>query len=163
MKIMLLLALALPMTAAAKSNRICYSAQTVKNVPCRDLAKKNFDRKNLESADWAGNDLSHSSFVGANLRHATLFETTLTRANFKNADMYGAALYGATFYHTNLDGADLSGADFNAADLRYAIITDRTRLNGSSYSLKTTKLPLAWGEFANTEANRRGMLPIREK
>ncbi|GLY16696.1 hypothetical protein Kisp01_37110 [Kineosporia sp. NBRC 101677] len=58
--------------------------------------------------------LKRCSFVGADLRHATLEGARLILCDLRDADLRGASLRGTAF-----SGCDLRGADLRGADLRH--------------------------------------------
>lgn len=58
--------------------------------------------------------LNRCTFVGADLRLATLDKWHFTRCDFRGANLRGASLRGAWF-----TGCDLTGADLRDTDLRY--------------------------------------------
>lgn len=56
------------------------------------------------------------TFVGADLRHATLDRCCFLLCDLRGADLRGAALRGARFSACDLSGADLRGADLYDAE-----------------------------------------------
>ena len=59
--------------------------------------------------------IDRCSFVGADMRQATLDGAHFKFCDLRDADLRGASLRGVTFC-----GCDLRGADLRAVDLRYA-------------------------------------------
>ena len=117
------------------------SSATITNVVSRyanlsesklpdSLANNNFDLAKLTNINFAGKDLSGSSFNRVELDGSDMQDTNLSDAEFvqvdftkiKNKSLAGANLSGSSFAHSNLSGINLSGAilvgtNFNAANL----------------------------------------------
>jgi uncharacterized protein YjbI with pentapeptide repeats len=79
----------------------------------------NYGKSQIDNANFAGEDLSGSVLVEAEMRNA----------NFEGANLHNAMLSKGNFLGANFRGADLSGAMVDqviwvGADLRDAILTD---------------------------------------
>src|SRR5262249_43154098 len=74
------------------------------------IRTRNCDRRNFESADLHGRDLSNVSLRSADLQHAELTGTVLSNAHAEAANFQSANLTGAI-----LRGAHLEGANFESA------------------------------------------------
>jgi hypothetical protein len=93
---------------------------------------------NQNEQDFSGQDLSHTSFAGAQGRHsrfhgADLHGAILTQAAFPEADFSGADLSDVL-----MDKVDFSGADFTGALLRGVIASGASfrgaTVNGADFS-----------------------------
>jgi uncharacterized protein YjbI with pentapeptide repeats len=77
------------------------------------LRQANFQGADLRGVSFFGANLDQANLEGANLAGATLDMALMTRVNLKNA-----ILTGAYAYLTNFKGADVTGADFTDVVLR---------------------------------------------
>ncbi|MGW5782112.1 pentapeptide repeat-containing protein [Streptomyces sp. NPDC003863] len=73
---------------------------------------EDFTDQNLASTRTSQLRFTHCSFIGADLRHATL-----DGSSFKFCDFTGADLRGASLREVSLAGCDLRGADLRDTDL----------------------------------------------
>jgi uncharacterized protein YjbI with pentapeptide repeats len=86
------------------------------NLP-DSLANNNFDYAKLMNINFAGKDLSKSSFQqakldGSDMRNTNLSDAAFVQVDFtkiKNKSIAGADLSSASLAHSNLSGVDLSG------------------------------------------------------
>ncbi|MGW3338627.1 pentapeptide repeat-containing protein [Streptomyces sp. NPDC001009] len=74
--------------------------------------REDFTGQNLASTHTSRLRFTHCSFIGADLRHATL-----EGCWFKFCDLSGADLRGASLREVSLAGCDLRGADLRDTDL----------------------------------------------
>lgn len=77
------------------------------------LRQTNFQGADLRGVSFFGANLDGANLVGANLTGATLDTALMTHTNLKDA-----ILTGAYAYLTNFNGADITGADFSDVGLR---------------------------------------------
>ncbi|WP_247215156.1 pentapeptide repeat-containing protein [Synechococcus sp. C9] len=77
------------------------------------LRQANFQGADLRGVSFFGANLDGANLAGANLAGATLDTALMTRTNLQNA-----ILTGAYAYLTNFKGADITGADFTDVGLR---------------------------------------------
>jgi|GEM_PF-2468090 uncharacterized protein YjbI with pentapeptide repeats len=87
------------------------------------LPNSNFNGATFRRPGFSNTDLSHSTFVKAQLGSADFDGATLNNADFSHANLVGANFYNAklgtiSFRHANLGGAKLWKATFDWMDLR---------------------------------------------
>jgi len=93
----------------------------------------NFYKKDLQKADFKGQNLGLANMRGANLEEADLSganlkEADLREANLKGADLSGANMDGTFLRDANLRGADLSSATHLCSlDIESAYIDKKTK------------------------------------
>jgi uncharacterized protein YjbI with pentapeptide repeats len=80
------------------------------------------DARRLHDADFTGSHLKGSSFIGADLRRASLYCVNLSQCDFRRARMDRADLRGA-----KLAGANLAGAILDEADMRAGVLCGTNR------------------------------------
>ncbi|MGB8700055.1 MAG: pentapeptide repeat-containing protein [Thermosynechococcaceae cyanobacterium] len=102
-----------------------YNNQNLENTDFagQDLTDSSFTQSNLKNANFQGSDLhgislfsanlEDANLEGANLTLATLDSARLIRANLAHANLEGAFAFNARF-----QGANIEGADFTDVDLR---------------------------------------------
>jgi hypothetical protein len=101
----------------------------------RKVADSNYAKKDLQKADFKGQNLAF-----ANMRGADLQEADLSEANLKEADLREADLRGANLHKANMDGTFLRDANLRGADLSSATHLCCVDIE-SSYIDKDTKFP----------------------
>jgi uncharacterized protein YjbI with pentapeptide repeats len=89
----------------------------------QDLTDSSFTKANLRGADLSHTKLQGVSFFGANLEDANLESAdlrnaTLDSARFVKANLTNAVLEGAFAFNTKFNGATIDGADFTDVLLR---------------------------------------------
>ncbi|MBL8053878.1 MAG: pentapeptide repeat-containing protein, partial [Nitrospira sp.] len=99
-------------------------------APKSSFRQGQFNRTNLEGANFVGADLRESNFSHANLTQANLQDTNLQDAMLNSANLTGA----------RLDSADLRRANFKGATLSSVIGLTQAQLNGACVD-DQTKLP----------------------
>ncbi len=92
----------------------------------QDLTDSSFDHANLRKSDFSNSNvrgvrffsanLSRANFTDADLRYADLESVRLTKANLTNANLEGAFCTNTMF-----DGAIIDGADFTDVYLRNSV------------------------------------------
>lgn len=154
------LALAVPATGSAKSQRLGYGSKTCAPKPGANCAGVRAKGKFVNHGD-----LSRINLRGARLVKANLSGADLTRADLTGADLRGANLKGVDLRHAKLDGANLgpvkpvrasqgtpscnpncTGANLQEADLSWASLS---KANLSSASLYNSVLNYADLSYAN--------------
>ncbi|WP_162005435.1 pentapeptide repeat-containing protein [Dictyobacter vulcani] len=85
-----------------------------------DLTLANFDEACLVGASLSCAFLAESSFVGADLRNADLFDGMCSCVNMSSANLQGAFLVGAIMNDAKLCAADLRKATLRKATLDYS-------------------------------------------
>jgi len=89
----------------------------------KDLTDSSFTKANLRGSNFSHSDLHGVSFFGANLEDtnfegADLRNATLDAARFTNANLTNANLEGAFAFNAKFGGAIVDGADFTDVDVR---------------------------------------------
>jgi uncharacterized protein YjbI with pentapeptide repeats len=89
----------------------------------KDLTDSSFTKANLRGANLSNTNLQGVSFFGANLEDANLQGAdlrfaTLDSARFVEADLTNAVLEGAFAFNTKFNGATIDGADFTDVLMR---------------------------------------------
>jgi|FaiFalDrversion2_1042247.scaffolds.fasta_scaffold04899_2 uncharacterized protein YjbI with pentapeptide repeats len=79
---------------------------------------EDYSKRELQGADFAGQDLSGWKFLKANLRQSNLSHVKAAGANFFGANLSKANLRGADLRGATLDMANLQGADLREAQLQ---------------------------------------------
>ncbi len=95
----------------------------------------NFSKQDLAKADFQGKNLRFANFRGANLREANLSEADLFEADLREADLKGADLRGANLKEAFLRDANLRGANLSFATNLCCVDVE------SAYIDKDTKFP----------------------
>lgn len=78
--------------------------------------------------------LSHSTFLGLDLREVPFYQCILRDADFREAILSGCSFEGSDLARSVFHEADLSGADLSGAR-DYSIDARRTTLKGARFSL----------------------------
>ncbi len=128
------------------------------NLDYADFSKSslkcaNFEKANLINVDFYNANLEKINFERANLMGARLHNANLEKANLKNAILINARLHGARIRKGNLEGANLLEAIIDLADFEGA------NLNGTNF-----KNILAFGviNFKKTGLRKENFGKIKE-
>ncbi|WP_433191346.1 pentapeptide repeat-containing protein [Actinoallomurus sp. CA-150999] len=113
-----------------------------------------FDGQDLASVRTQRLWFARCSFVGADLRHATLDGCSFKMCDFRGADLRGASLRGVSLAGCDLRDADLHDADLTASRLGYVNtgshpygLTDVTGANFANARLHDLQVDrvIGWG------------------
>jgi uncharacterized protein YjbI with pentapeptide repeats len=102
-----------------------------------DMSGWNFAGQNLSDASYIGATLTDADFGRANLINASFERDTLTGGNFTEANLTNATFYDATLNDANFSQANLTNVDFVEATLTNADFTD-AEVRGGRFSYTTT-------------------------
>jgi uncharacterized protein YjbI with pentapeptide repeats len=99
----------------------------------------NYTKAFLVNADFAGRDLTDSSFTKANLREADLSHTNLE----------GVSFFGANLEDVNLEGADLRNATLDSARLVKANLTNAVLEGAFAFNAKFNGATIDGADFTD--------------
>ena len=75
---------------------------------------QNFERQNLQGANFSGQNLQSADFERSRLQNANFGNANLTGASFEGSNAQGANFVGANLVRVDFGGANLQGANFSA-------------------------------------------------
>lgn len=104
----------------------------VQALEAESLAGADFTEAQGPGIMVRGRNLSHSLWLRADLRGATLADTNLTGAQLAGANLRGASLVGVNLSEADLSGCDLSGALLQAVNLAGANLSG-VRMFGTGF------------------------------
>ena len=99
------------------------------------MADLNFSKKDLQQADFKGQNLAFANMRGADLQEADFSKANLKETDLREANVTGAKLNGANMDGTFLRDANLRGEDLSSATHLCCVDIE------SAYIDKDTKFP----------------------
>lgn len=99
---------------------------------------EDYTKRDLQGRSFAGEDVTQSTFLKANLRDSDLSQVkavgvNLFGANLSRANLQGADLRGATLDMSNLRGADLRGANLESSMMWLAQV-EQAQIEGADFT-----------------------------
>ncbi len=103
-----------------------------------------YNRDFLVGADFAGKDLTDSSFTKANLRGS----------NFSHSDLHGVSFFGANLEDANFEGADLRNATLDAVRFTNANLTNANLEGAFAFNAKFGGAIVDGADFTDVDVRR---------
>ncbi len=100
-----------------------------------------YNRRVMEGADFAGQDLRESSFTKAGLRET----------NFAGANLTGVSFFAANLERSNLTGANLTNSTLDSANLTSANLTNANLEGAFAFNAKFSGAIVDGADFTDTQ------------
>jgi len=85
------------------------------------ITRSNFNRANLQNAEYENSTLSEVKFLGAILTEANFRDAKMSKVDFSDADLSNVDFRGAEFQEVIFDGAKLNGAIFDKNGIKWLV------------------------------------------